>query len=259
MQIVVSLSLITIQLNALNLSFSRICTKLNHIKDGIFRRDKMTLPILYTLRQCPYAIRARLGLRLAEQEIDIRDISLTDKPAEMLSITPKGTVPLLVLSNGDYIDESLSIMVWALNQHDPHNLLLADSTHLFTDMINLIARNDCKYIAALEHYKADIRYHNSDSMIYRNLCQSFLDDLELRLNKHRFFMCDHPSLADYAILPFIRQFSHVERQWFRHAPYPKLKAWLEQHYQVPIFSQVMKKKTLWQSEASTPSSYYETV
>ncbi len=74
----------------------------------------MTQPILYTLRQCPYAIRARLGLRLAEQNVEIRDISLKNKPAEMLAITHKGTVPLLVLGNGDYIDESLTIMVWAL-------------------------------------------------------------------------------------------------------------------------------------------------
>ncbi|CEO42144.1 glutathione S-transferase [Photobacterium kishitanii] len=219
----------------------------------------MTQPILYTLRQCPYAIRARLGLRLAEQNVEIRDISLKNKPAEMLAITHKGTVPLLVLGNGDYIDESLTIMIWALNQHDPQNLLLADSSHLFTDMLNLIARNDCKYIAALEHYKADIRYHNPDVAIYRNLCQSFLDDLELRLEKHSFFMCDKPSLADYAILPFIRQFSHVERQWFRHAPYPKLKVWLEQHYQDPIFSKVMEKKQLWQPTRLINNTHQEIV
>ncbi len=219
----------------------------------------MTRPILYTLRQCPYAIRARLGLRLAEQEIDIRDISLKNKPTEMLAVTAKGTVPLLVLDNGDYIDESLTIMIWALNQHDPQNLLLADNSHLFTDMLTLIARNDCKYIAALKHYKADIRYHNSDVTTYRNLCRSFLDDLEARLKKHRFFMCDNPSLADYAILPFIRQFSHVERQWFRHAPYPRLQAWLEQHYQDPIFSKVMEKKPLWQPSSLIKRSHKEIV
>ncbi|SMY34886.1 glutathione S-transferase [Photobacterium andalusiense] len=218
----------------------------------------MTKPILYSLRQCPYAIRARLGLRLAEQDVEIRDISLKDKPIEMMAVTSKGTVPLLVLNNGDYIDESLNIMIWALNQHDPQNILLADSSHLFTDMINLIARNDCKYIAALEHYKADIRYHNQNITIYRNLCRSFLDDLEDRLNKHRFFMGDNPSLADYAILPFIRQFSHVERQWFRHAPYPRLQAWLEMHYQDPIFSQIMKKYPRWQSSNTSTSYPHET-
>ena len=219
----------------------------------------MTLPILYTLRQCPYAIRARLGLRLAELDVEIRDISLKDKPAEMLTVTPKGTVPLLVLNNGDYIDESLNIMIWALSQHDPQNLLLSDNCHLFTDMINLIARNDCKYIAALEHYKANTRYHNPDVAIYRNLCRSFLDDLEAPLNKHRFFMCDSPSVADYAILPFIRQFSHVERQWFRHAPYPRLQAWLEQHYQDPIFSKVMEKRPFWQPSSLIKSHHKEIV
>ena len=206
----------------------------------------MTQPILYTLRQCPYAIRARLGLYLAEQHVELRDISLKNKPQQMLQVTPKGTVPLLVFSNGDYIDESLGIMVWGLSQHDPQNLLLSDNSFLFTDMINLIARNDCKYIAALEHYKSDMRYHNPSATIYRHLCQSFLDDLEYRLEKNTFLMCDNPSLADYAILPFIRQFSHVERQWFRHAPYPKLKSWLEKHYQDPIFSRTMKKNPLWE-------------
>lgn len=211
----------------------------------------MSVPILYTLRQCPYAIRARLGLRLAGIDIEQRHIDLRYKPAEMLAVTPKGTVPLLVFDNGDYIDESIDIMVWALTQHDPHNLLLSNAPHAFAEMINLIARNDYKYITALEHYKADVRYHQPEAHHYRTLCESFLQTLEMRLAQQHFLMANTPSLADYAILPFIRQFSRVERQWFRQANYPRIKIWLNTLYQDPVFSKVMEKHAFWQSGTET--------
>lgn len=216
----------------------------------------MSVPILYTLRQCPYAIRARLSLILAELEFEQRDIDLRRKPAEMLDITQKGTVPLLVLENGDYIDESLEIMIWALNKNDPHNLLLSHAPHFFPEMLSLIARNDHKYISALDHYKADARYHNPEVPIYRKLCESFLTDLENRLSNHQYLMTDTLSLADYAILPFIRQFSHIERQWFRQTDYPNIKQWLSSLYQDPIFSKAMKKYPLWDNGRSTVTNNY---
>ncbi|PSV09208.1 glutathione S-transferase [Photobacterium leiognathi] len=216
----------------------------------------MSSPILYTLRQCPYAIRARLGLLLAEINFEQRDIDLRQKPTDMLAISNKGTVPLLVFENGDYIDESLEVMIWALNNNDPHDLLLSQKPHYFPEMLSLIARNDYKYITALEHYKADTRYHNPEAPVYRKLCESFLFDLESRLSQHKYLMADQLSLADYAILPFIRQFSHVERQWFREANYPNLKQWLSDLYQDPIFSKAMTKYPLWESCTNTQATQH---
>ncbi|MDH5661269.1 MAG: glutathione S-transferase N-terminal domain-containing protein, partial [Gammaproteobacteria bacterium] len=83
----------------------------------------MTLPILYSLRQCPYAMRARMGLLLAKQPVLLRDIVMKNIPADMLSVSAKGTVPVLLFEDSSVIDESLDIMIWALGVNDPANLL----------------------------------------------------------------------------------------------------------------------------------------
>ncbi|HIF9073677.1 glutathione S-transferase [Photobacterium damselae] len=205
----------------------------------------MSTPILYSLRQCPYAIRARLGLYFAQIQVELREVDMKNKPRDMLKISAKGTVPLLVLPNGDYLDESLEIMVWALNQHDPNHLLLEDDPHHFADMLSLIAKFDSKFIPALERYKAAARYHDLDIELRRHQCEILLKDLEQRLCKTPFIMGQHPSLVDYALLPFIRQFSKVERHWYLESPYPLLRQWLTVHFQNPAFSLVMKQYDKW--------------
>ncbi len=205
----------------------------------------MPLPILYSLRQCPYAMRARMGLLLADQTVMLRDIVMTNIPREMFAVSAKGTVPVLLFDDGSVIDESLEIMIWALNKSDPNNLLSHLEENTFSDMIDLMRRNDSEFVEALNKYKAASRYHDVDEVYCRQHCELFIGDLEQRLMRYDFLMGAMPSLADYAVLPFIRQFSRVDRKWYLQAPYPKLQKWLEKHYQNPMFSKAMKKYPQW--------------
>ena len=205
----------------------------------------MSHPILYSLRQCPYAMRARIGLLLAKQTVLLRDIVMKNIPSEMLAVSPKGTVPVLVFEDSSVIDESIDIMIWALKQNDPNNLLYIHQPDDYQEMLALIKRNDSEFVEGLNKYKAAARYHDSTEIDYRQLCEPFIYYLEQCLTKNEFLMGANPSLADYAILPFIRQFSRVDRKWYLQAPYPKLQHWLERHYQNPLFSKAMTKYPQW--------------
>ena len=211
----------------------------------------MTLPILYSLRNCPYAMRARIAIYKAEQKIILRDIVLSNKPQAMLTASPKGTVPVLVLgrdstlSQPSVIEESLEIMLWILQQNDPHNLLHSDDTNALPQMLTLIAKFDHQFKTKLEQYKCAKRYREDTLVEYREACQPYLQDLEQRLSHQPFFISAQESLADIAILPFIRQFARVERQWYLQAPYPKVRQWLNHYLQSKMFSKIMTKHPLW--------------
>lgn len=209
----------------------------------------MSEPILYSLQNCPYAMRARLGLLLANQPVRLRAIVMKNKPEAMLLASPKATVPVLVLpdtSGGQQVvDESLDIMLWALTQSDPHNLLLSDNTDVANEMHSLIKEADEVFRPSLSKYKHAKRYHDPSLSEHRNQCAYFVAKLEARLSQHACFMGEQESLADYAILPFIRQFSRVERQWFLQAPYPHLRQWLNQHLQSQLYAKAMTKYSIW--------------
>ncbi len=205
----------------------------------------MPLPILYSLRQCPYAMRARMGLLLAKQSVILRDIVMKNIPTQMLAASPKGKVPVLVFNDSSVIDESLDIMLWALKQNDPNNLLYKHEPDALENMLSLISRNDNEFVDALKKYKAAARYHDNNIESARNQCESFISHLEENLTNHHYIMGESLSLVDYAILPFIRQFSRVDRKWYTHAPYPKLRQWLEKHYQDPIFAKTMTQYSQW--------------
>lgn len=199
------------------------------------------LPILYSLRQCPYAMRARMGLLLAKQTVILREVMMKNKPVEMIAASSKATVPVLVINQSLVIDQSLDIMLWALNQNDPNKLLHGDQVA----MLELINRTDNEFVDALKKYKAASRYHDAEKDTYRADCETYINLLEQRLTQHAYMMGDSPSLVDYAILPFIRQFSRVERQSYRQAPYPLLQRWLTAQYQQPLFAQAMVKYEPW--------------
>lgn len=205
----------------------------------------MSPPVLYSLRQCPYAMRARIGILLAQQTVILRDIVMTNIPNEMFAASAKGEVPVLVFEDGSVIDESLDIMIWALNQSDPNNLLYHHIPSTYPNMLDLIYRNDNDFVETLKKYKAASRYHDDSEITCRQACEPFITELEEILTKHEYIFGDKPSLADYAILPFIRQFSRVDRKWYLQSPYPNLRNWLERHYQNPLFSKAMKKYPQW--------------
>jgi len=205
----------------------------------------MPPPVLYSLQNCPYAIRARMGILLAKQTVMLRPILLNNKPKDMLTVSPKGTVPVLVLSQNNVIDESLDIMIWALRESDPSNLLYSHKPDFFSTMMKFINDNDHEFTHLLSQYKVSKRYHKSSEISDRQQCEYFIIRLEQQLNKHPFIMGDQPCLVDYVILPFIRQFAKVDRKWYLQAPYPKLQQWLNNHLQSRLFSKAMVKHPLW--------------
>lgn len=195
---------------------------------------------LYSFRRCPYAMRARMALRYSGVPVDIIEVSLKAKPAEMLAISPKGTVPVLD-AEGRVIDESLEIMRWALAQNDPDDWLLKDDPAGEAMMDMLIQSNDQTFKTSLNHYKYAERYPEKPMDVYRMECSMIAQHLDLLLMENDYLVTDHPCLADIALLPFVRQFAHVDREWFAQTPYVRLQAWLQRFLESDLFTSIMKK------------------
>jgi glutathione S-transferase len=205
------------------------------------------LPILYSLRHCPYAMRARIAIFKSKQPVLLRDIKLNNKPPEMLALSTKSTVPMMVIAaegSVKILEESLDIMVSALIQHDPEQLLINPSMTL-KEMLSLIQYYDQGLIPANEAYKCAKRYKESNIVECRQTCEVYLQALERQLTEHRFLLSDRESLVDIALMPFIRQFSKVERQWYQQSPYPHLRVWLNYYLQSPMFTKIMAQHDLW--------------
>src|SRR5450830_873868 len=196
----------------------------------------MTIPILYSYRRCPYAMRARMALRYSNITVDIHEVSLKHKPALMLSVSPKATVPVLVLNDGKVIEQSLDIMQWALSQQDVDDWLLNNQAGLFSKAQVLITENDTSFKQELDRYKYAVRFPEKPPQAYRIEGEIFLQKLEDLLSKYQHLLRDEVSIADIAIFPFIRQFRGVDEIWFEQAPYPKVREWLAQLVNSTLFT-----------------------
>lgn len=212
-----------------------------------------TLPVLYSFRRCPYAMRARLAIAVSGQRCELREIVLRNKPPEMLAASPKGTVPVLVLPSGDVIDESLDIMLWALRRNDPEGWLTPQRGSLDA-MQALIAENDGTFKQSLDRYKYPNRYpleHSGDVQQFAQVHQAhgagWLAGLESRLESGGWLLGNGASLADMAILPFVRQFAHTDTAWFAAQPWPNLLAWLARWEAGALYQSVMEKYPPWQT------------
>ncbi len=197
----------------------------------------VALPILYSFRRCPYAMRARLALAVSGTVCALREVKLSAKPPEMLAVSPKGTVPVLVLPDGTVIDQSLDVMRWALAQSDPEGWLTRDDPAL-------IERNDGAFKHDLDRYKYPER-HGSDALAHRESGLAFLRDLDARLVAHGQLCGAERGLADMAVMPFVRQFASVDAAWFESAELPHVKRWLAGHVESALFGAVMEKFTPW--------------
>jgi len=199
----------------------------------------MKPPTLYTFRRCPYAIRARLAIAASGVLVQQQEVALRHKPPEMLALSPKGTVPVLHTADGQVIDQSLDIMQWALQQHDPRGWLdQADAP----ESLALIALNDGPFKQALDRYKYPERHPDQPAAHWREQgVATLLADLEQRLQAHPQLLGDRVRLVDMALLPFVRQFAKVDEAWFAQAPLPALRQWLHQHLSDPLFESVMQK------------------
>jgi glutathione S-transferase len=195
---------------------------------------------LYSFRRCPYAMRARMALRCSGVAVNIVEVSLKAKPAEMLALSSKGTVPVLSV-DGQVIDESLAIMHWALAQNDPQDWLLKDDPAGQQHIAGLIEENDQVFKVHLNRYKYAERYPEQPMAFYRAEGEVFLRRLDELLEGRDYLLAEHPSLADVALMPFVRQFAHVDREWFGQTPYRRLQAWLQRFLESELFTSVMKK------------------
>ena len=202
-----------------------------------------SLSCLYSFRRCPYAMRARLGLLFADLPVELREITLKNKPAKMLAISPKGTVPVLQLADGVVIEESRDIMEWALEQQDPQELLNPKTLHQGN---TLIEQNDQEFKYWLDRYKYADRHLEMTQTEYRQKGEAFLQILEALLTKNTYLLGDSVTIADIGIMPFVRQFAHVDRDVFYSLPYPKLQIWLKNWLAHPLFIQAMTKFQPWQ-------------
>jgi len=188
-------------------------------------------------------MRARLGLLFAERPVVLREVTLKDKPAQMLVISPKGTVPVLQLLDGSVIEESAEIMTWALEQNDPQGLF---DESVLSQANTLIARNDNEFKQWLDRYKYADRHPEMTQTEYRQQGEVFLQDLEALLNKNTYLLGNSVTIADIGIMPFVRQFAHVDRDVFYGLPYPKLQLWLQHWLEHPLFIEAMTKFQPWQ-------------
>ena len=214
--------------------------------------------ILYSFRRCPYAMRARMGLKIAGIDYEHREVLLRDKPAEMLLASPKATVPTMVLADGKVIDESFDVMVWALKQNDPDNWLAPD----MDEMVSLIKTIEGPFAQHLHRYKYasihDRSLKRGDiDLSHRAPACDYLQDYEDRLGKSAYLMGDTPSLADFAIFPFIRQFAAVERDWWDAPQFPNLHKWLAFFMNAELFQSIMHKYPLFVSKIATDGTLDE--
>jgi len=189
-------------------------------------------------------MRARLVIHYCDIKLEQRDILLKDKPLAMLQASPKGTVPVLVLPDGEVIDESRDIMLWALAQGADNHALLGNQQQ--QDAISqLLNQCDYDFKPYLDKYKYWVGHPESSQLDYRRSAEVFLQQLELVLEQQRFLLGDALTLAELGIFPFIRQFANVDIKWFEQSPYPCLRNWLNNLINSDAFTVIMQNYPLW--------------
>lgn len=204
-------------------------------------------PVLYSFRRCPYAMRARMALMVSETPVRLREVILRDKPEEMIAASPKATLPVLILEDGAVIEQSLDIMLWALERNDPQNWLEKKDQSML-----LITEADRDFKDQLDRYKYHNRYENADPDEHQMAGLKFLNKLEFMIMGVGQILGQKPNLVDHAIFPFVRQFANVDREWFDAQKLPALQKWLSDHLRSDLFQSTMKKYPQWKTGDDEP-------
>lgn len=204
-------------------------------------------PVVYSFRRCPFAMRARLALAVSGVAYELREVDLARKPPEMLAASPKGTVPVLILSDGRVVDESLDIMCWALELNDPEDWLVRCDRAL-------IDRCDGPFKRALDRYKYPDR-HGSNPEEHRMIGLAFLTDLETKLAEAAFLAGSRRGMSDAAIIPFVRQFAGVDPDWFAAQKLLRLQAWLADYTGSSLFAHIMERAATSTEMRATPAPH----
>ena len=202
-------------------------------------------PILYTFRRCPYAMRARFAIRSSKIIVEVREIRLQEKPSEFLKSSPKGTVPVLITNSGEVLEESFDIINWALSINDPQNWLAKGKLE-DQEITKILNDFEIKFKSNLDKYKYSNRFSEVDKYLYRDKNIRFLKKLNSYLENNKSLNCEHLTLLDYAIFPFIRQFRNVDQEWFDKLNFSFLNEWIIQIIDSKEFSSIMKKFKKWE-------------
>jgi len=210
------------------------------------------LPVLYSFRRCPYAIRARLALAHAGLACELREINLRNKPQALLDTSPKGTVPVLVLQDGTVIEQSLEIMLHALRGNDPDGWLSPTQGGV-DDMLALIGRNDSFFKQALDRCKYPERYSAEEVNQAQTDAITWLAVLDAQLAETGFLFGLNPSLADMALRPFVRQFARIDEAQWAEQPWPHLQDWLQRWIDSALFAEVMETYPGWVPGTTGPT------
>jgi glutathione S-transferase len=211
------------------------------------RQANEPLPILYSFRRCPYAMRARLAIAYSDVPVELREVVLSNKPKSMLVYSSKGTVPVLVLPDKTVIDESRDIIYWALSISDPEQWWPVDAV-MMDVAEQLMDENDFSFKQSLDKYKYHVRYPECPAADYRAQGEAFLAKLNSRLFATKYLLSDKISIADIAIFPFVRQFAHVDKEWFYQTTFTQLQIWLDAFLQSELFKDVMQKHSPWKDD-----------
>ena len=201
-------------------------------------------------------MRARMALYLSKTVVELREVSLRDKPQSMLEISPKGTVPVLILDDGRVIDESIEIIEWCIKKKkNIFTETLNNDQELFTeDAIKLF---DEKFKFHLDRYKYATRYEDVDEILHRESCVEILKTMENKISNKFFFYTDHLNKIDICILPFIRQFRIANPEWFDHyIEFPKVQKWLDNFLKSSILEEIMVSHEVWKK--NNPAIFFPT-
>ena len=192
-------------------------------------------------------MRARMAIHYAGVKTILREVVLSDKPQEMLQLSPKATVPVLVLEDGAVLDESIDILFWALGISDEEGWLGSLDKQDLVFSKNLIIENDSEFKTHLDHYKYAERFPQQSMEEHREQGEIFLKKLDQYLQHHDYLLGNKLSFCDVAIFPFVRQFAYVDFSWFEQTPYLSLQRWLQRLIDSALFTAVMEKNPAWKN------------
>ena len=205
------------------------------------------IPILFSFRRCPYAMRARIAIKLCSLECEIREINLKLKNKEFLEISPKGTVPVLVLPDDKIIEESMDIIHWAISNNDPYNLKLKN-LEIYNKDMDLISIFDNEFKYHLDRYKYNSRYKGINKEEHKYKARDLLVNLNNSLKEKQWLNGENISISDISILPFVRQYRIADIKWFdEKLELPNINRWLDKFLNSKIFNNVMKKYKIWET------------
>ena len=214
-------------------------------------KSKNNLPILYSFKRCPYAMRARMAIHASGQKCELREVLLRDKPPSMLQYSAKGTVPVLILQDGKVIDESLDVIDWALNLNDPDDWQRSKDKEKTKELIKI---NDGEFKYHLDRYKYSNRYENCDKNFHQKKCFNILIDVEKLISNENWFFGNELNKLDISILPFLRQFRIADPHWFDSLKQiPKIQKFLYNFLDSNLLNQIMFSYKVW--GASSEISY----